>query len=133
MHPTPYWRPALVFTVLANLTFLGGCMGASYRPVVDPKGADMANYESNLSECQAIAREQSVAGNAVTGGAFGAAAGAALGAVMGAFPGDPGLGAAIGAGYGGAAGVIQGGASGVEGQEQIVRNCMSGRGYNVLK
>jgi hypothetical protein len=43
-----------------------------------------------------------------------------------------GSGAAVGAATGGAVGVGAGAYSGVKDQEQIINNCMRGRGYNVL-
>ncbi|MDP2369195.1 hypothetical protein [Rhodoferax sp.] len=62
------------------LALLGGCAtrptGEHYRPIVDLRGADATRYESDLSECQAYARQ-------VAGAAEQAAAGALAGAVFG--------------------------------------------------
>jgi len=120
-------------TVSFILVFLAGCMGANYRPVVDPAMSDMTTYEQDLQACQGIAREQSVAGGAAGGALVGATAGSIVGAVIGAFFGDAGAGAAFGAGYGGATGAVEGTASGLGGQETIIKNCMIGRGHRVLK
>ena len=49
-------RVALFFFIL----ILTGCMGKNYRPVVDPKGVNMSNFEQDLVECQAIASRESL-------------------------------------------------------------------------
>jgi outer membrane lipoprotein SlyB len=120
----------LLFPILLLLT---GCLGANYRPVVDPYMSDMSTYESDLLACQGIAREQGVAGDAAKGAVLGATVGTVLGSVLGAFVGDVGAGAALGAAYGGATGVAEGAVAGLGGQETIIKNCMVGRGYSVLK
>jgi uncharacterized protein YcfJ len=120
----------LIATIVTMIT---ACSGASYRPVVDSKGVDMSNYENDLVECQAIAKESGVGDEVVKNAAVGAAAGAVLGAVIGAITGDFGTAVAAGAGYGGTAGAVDGAITGTRDQEQIVANCMAGRGYKVLK
>ena len=115
------------------LIFIVVLVGCAYQPVVDMKGVDSAKYETDLAECRAYADQQSPAAEAVGGAVAGAVAGAILGAVVGALVGDPGGGAALGAATGGTSAAMAGGAGGIEGQMQIIRNCMSGRGYSVLR
>ena len=121
---------SLTYVVLA--VFLSACAthrtGANYRPVVDTKDRDLAKYETDLSECQAYARQ-------VSGAAERAVAGAAVGAIFGALlvaaSGAKGLrneGAAVGAlsGAAGAAG------AGERDQRTIIKTCLTNRGYSVL-
>ena len=121
--------------IVISLVMLTACanMGSNYRPVVDPENNDMAKFETDLADCQNIAKEQSIAAKAGKGTILGAAAGAIVGVVTGAILGNAGGGAALGGGYGASAGAVQGTASGIRDQETIIKNCMIGRGYRVLK
>ena len=112
---------------------LAGC-AQTYQPVVDTRGHDSARYQQDLFECRQYAEQVSPAGKAAVTGLGGAAAGAALGAITGALVGGVGAGeaAAVGAATGGAVGVGAGAYSGVNDQQQIIDNCLRGRGYNVL-
>lgn len=123
-------RPALVTAAMALA--LAGC-AKSYEPIVDMKGVDQARYQQDLGECRAYAEKVSPAGEAATSGVIGAGIGAALGAIVGAFTGGAGTGAALGAGVGGAGGAASGGLHGVEGQKQVINNCLRHRGYAVLR
>lgn len=128
----------LVAAVAASL--LAGCSsyaGGGYTPVVDTSGSPAAmngrDYASDLAQCQALSKQRSpIEQGAVTG--LGAAAlGAAGGAIVGAIgPGKAGTNAALGAAIGGLGGTAYGGLSGVNEQNQIVRNCMAGRGWSVV-
>lgn len=111
---------------LLTVSMVAGC--ATYRPIVDMKGVDRAAYESDLKECQEYAKQVDPSGEAATGAAAGAVFGALLGAAIGG-RGYAGYGARVGA----AQGVGAGAAHGMAGQIQIVRNCMAGRGYRVLR
>jgi outer membrane lipoprotein SlyB len=106
---------------------------ASYRPIVDMKGIDRNQYERDLAECQAYAEQVNVGGEAATGPLIGGAFGAAMGLAIGALLGDPGEGAALGAVIGGGSGLASGAAEGAGGQIDVIRNCMMGRGYRVLR
>lgn len=108
------------------VSMLAGC--ATYRPIVDMKGVDRNAYEADLKECQEYAKQVDPGGDAATGAVAGAAFGALLGAAIGG-RGSAGYGARIGA----AQGVGAGAAHGLAGQIQVVRNCMVGRGYRVLR
>ncbi len=113
--------PALLFaTACAN-------SGANYTPVIDgPKGR---MYESDLAACQNLAATGGAVDGRVAGStAAGAGIGAASSAIWDGNSDKLGKSAAVGA--------IAGLASGVTRQnnrrENIVRNCMAGRGYRVL-
>ena len=132
MNVTNIRLPNLVLLILSIL-LLCGCMGKNYRPVIDPKGVNMNQYEVDLLDCKTIAGEQSIVAESAQTALVGATAGAVVGTIVGAIFGDPAAGAASGAGYGGAGGAVDGAVSGLRGQSQIVSNCMSGRGYRVLR
>ncbi len=104
---------------------LAGC--ATYRPIVDTKGMNPQAYESDLRECQAYAEQLNPAEHA----AGGAVAGALFGAVLGAIVGNHDLAAQM-AGVGAVSGAASGGGEGANAQKNIIRRCMSGRGYRVL-
>ncbi len=120
---------------LASVAVIGslvaGC--ATYEPIIDPKGVDQAKYQQDLAECRGLAEQVSPAREALGGALLGAAAGTALGAVTGAAVGSAGKGAAIGAGAGGLTGAGVGAARGKKAQDQVVQQCLSGRGYRVLR
>ena len=122
----------IIITIICSFTLLG-CMGQNYRPVIDPKGTNMAHYERDLHECQTIAGQQSVLAESAQSAVVGAAAGAVVGSVIGTILGEAGDGAAAGAGYGGATGAVDGAIGSLQGQSQIIANCLAGRGYKVLR
>lgn len=123
----PLW---LALTVSICVT---GCAtrstGENYRPLVDTKGADMAQYETDLRECQQYAAQ-------VAGAAEQAAVGALAGAIFGTL-----LAAAAGRGYsrnqhaavGAVAGAAGGAVAGERDQRSVINRCLSGRGYRVLQ
>jgi len=117
---------------LITMIALAGCQ--TYQPVVDPQsiGNDDAYYR-NQAECRAIAQQgapnwKNTAKDTVVGGAVGTGTGALIGTIAGN--------TVAGLAYGAVIGGLAGGAKGVydseKGYEQIYRNCMIGRGYNVL-
>lgn len=109
---------------------LSGCAQnfvAGYEPIIDTKGTDASQYAKDLADCRGFA----VKNDPATKAAQGAVAGAAIGALFGLAIGG-GRFAGYGAGVGAAEGGVAGGVSAVVGQQQIVKRCMAGRGYNVL-
>ena len=121
----------LISIGLSMAIILAGCAtsGSNYRPIIDTKNVDMNRYEVDLVECQQYAKQ--VAG-AAQSAAVGAVAGAAFGAILAAAAGsryDRGASARVGA-IAGAAGAA---ADGEKSQRDIIRSCMSGRGYSVLQ
>jgi len=107
------------------LAALVGC--ASNEIIVDTKGIDMAAYERDLADCRQYSEQVETGKKTASGAAGGAVVGGLIGAIF-----DGPSGAARGAG----AGAVTGGASGVrEGERdenQVVKRCLSGRGYRVL-
>jgi hypothetical protein len=113
------------FVVIAAL----GCAGANVRPLVDMKGVNDAAYEKDLQECQAYAKEQSGMGETA---AKGAGAGAIVGGLLGLVTGGNTTGIVQAAGAGAVIGAAGGAFTGNQGQEAVVKRCLSGRGYKVL-
>ena len=125
----PYLKSSVIIFSAAAL--LAGCAttgtGSNFRPIVDNKGVDLNRYETDLLECQEYAKKTPNAGKSAAGGA---AVGAALGLALALIGGDKKLASAgTGAVIGGAAGAAAGEGS----QRDIIRNCLTGRGYKVLK
>lgn len=113
---------------------LAGCAGADYRPIIDPRSSvsEGRNYESDLAECQTLARQRDPANQAVAEAVFGAVLGAAFGALTGSFYGQADFGAATGGAIGAAGGVVSGASGGMQWQVNAIIGCLRGRGYNVL-
>lgn len=93
-------------------------------PIIDEQGVNMAQYQRDLADCKHYADNISVT--------KGAAKGAAVGAVVGAAAGAIGGNAGQGAGYGGLSGGTRSGIQNKNTKEQVVKRCISGRGYRVL-
>ncbi len=110
----------LIATACAN-------SGANYTPVIDgPRGP---TYEADLAACQQLAASGGVVDGRVAGStATGAGIGAASAVIWDGNSSNLGEAAAVGAIAGLASGVARQNRS----RENIVRNCMSGRGYRVL-
>ena len=115
--------------LIVAVVLLTGCAGANYRPLVDMQGVDGSRYESDLNACQGYAGQVAGAG---TQAAVGAAIGAGLSALLAAAGGrgyDRNASARVGA----VAGAATGAGSGETDQRNVVRRCMSQRGYRVLQ
>ena len=116
----------LLAAMVAAVGLLSAC--AAYRPVVDMRDVtDRGQFERDLVDCQNYAAPVSPGASAGVGALFGAMLGAALGAAVG----DHQL-AVDAASWGALEGAVAGGAGAADTEVQIVRNCMSGRGYLVL-
>lgn len=106
--------------------------GLDYQPIVDMKGVDVIEFQSDLSECKEYAAQIDAAGCAIAGVLIGAAAGAVSGAIIGNAFGNTSGGAQLGA----AGGVLGGAGGGVvsaeRAQERVVQRCLVGRGYTLL-
>jgi hypothetical protein len=104
-----------------------------YRPVVDLQGEDRELYEWNLKDCQRYAKEISPGNTTVAGAGIGAGIGAVAGLIIGTTLGvDAGKLAGFGAAIGGMHGALSGGGAAAQSQMEIIKNCLKGRGYNVL-
>lgn len=117
------------FVLPAILLLTAACenSGANYRPVVD--GPTGPAYESDLAACQSLAASQpTVDGNTAGAAAAGAVGGAATSAIWNDSSDDLGRAAAIGA-----LAAVTGDAVRKNNQrEAVVKNCMRGRGHNVV-
>lgn len=124
----PMATRVIMMTVLAVVST--GCAGRDYQPVVDRPGP---NYAKDLAECQALTDQRSVAKEAAVDSVVGATVMAALfAAVAAAGGGDAGSGAAIGAGLGGIGGGLLGASSQRSNSREIVKKCLTHRGYAVV-
>ena len=119
------------FLSLSIVTLLVACsnMGSQYVPVVDKKGIDENQYQQDLAECQNLSTETEASG---ANGAKKAAGGAAVGALLGLVSGGNSTNIAQAAGIGGVIGGASGLYSGNSEKQNIIRRCLSGRGYKVL-
>lgn len=108
----------------AGALLLAACSSQS-GPIVDTKGVDQAQYETDLAECKAYSEQVDPA----TGMAKGAAGGAATGGAIGAITGGE---FAKGAGVGAVLGVAKSGVRASNDKDEVVRNCLRYRGYKVL-
>ena len=109
------------------ILLVAGC--ASYRPLVDLRSGQTAEgYERDLMDCQRYADQVSPATHALVG----AAAGAGLAALVATVSGgryDRGSSARMTGVMGGAAGA----GHGAQDQINVIKSCMAGRGYSVLR
>ncbi len=105
---------------------LPACAGHD-RIIVDEANTDMTHYEQDLAECRQYAEQVSVAGDAASG----AVVGAVVGGLVGAAVGDSGA-AQRGAGAGAVLGGAKGTGQGQREQDQVIKNCLRGRGYRIL-
>lgn len=99
--------------------------GANYQPILD--GAPKAAFQSDLSDCQTLARDQKQFDQETLGATV---LGAGVGAILGDLDSDNDV-------IGGALlGALAGGVSGAENastkREAIVRECLRGRGHPVV-
>lgn len=112
---------------LAAVALLTACAdtGANYTPILD--GEPTAAFQSDLAACQALARNQKQFDHDTMAAAL---LGAGAGAVLGELDDDgDALGGAI-------AGAVAGGAASAvdasDRREDIVLNCLRGRGHRVV-
>ncbi len=117
-------RCSIVVPFIIGL-LLAGCAGRNNKVIIDPAGVDMARYQQDLTQCEALAEQVE---QRATGGALG---GALISGLVGAALGDSRL-AQRAAG----AGAVIGGAKGLSAtageRRVVVRNCLLNRGYRVL-
>lgn len=112
---------------------------ASNQYIIDPKSStNPENYYADKMECENISEQESYTSNigwgALKSGLLGAlASGAMAYAGFGTNGLSIGNSAIIGAGGGVATGTIFGTMDTYGSRKEIVRKCMEGRGYNILK
>lgn len=119
------------FSLLPALILLGACSdsGANYTPILD--GAPNAAFHSDLAACQTLARNQKQFDQETMGAA---ALGAGLGAALGAADDEMSDAEGIAGGLivGGLVGAAAGAVEAQERREDIVRDCLRGRGHRVV-
>ena len=112
----------LLFTVAACAN-----SGANYEPIID--GEKGPQYSTDLSECQALAASASaIDEETARTTATGALVAGASSLILNGDSDDLGEAVAVGA----IAGLASSGLGDVSERESVVKNCMSGRGYNVI-
>jgi uncharacterized protein YcfJ len=95
--------------------------------IIDPKGVNMSTYEQDKAECQSYASGVKSGEKTVKGAGSGAVVGGLIGAITGGASG-----AARGAGVGAVGGGAKGASEAEQSEIQVVKRCLSGRGYRVL-
>lgn len=114
-------KPHLLLLAL----LLSGC--ASHKIIIDKEGVDMSKYEQDLATCREYSEEVSTGEEAGRSAVGGAVLGGAVGAILGGRRGAETLG-----GVGAVTGAARGGAHAEREKDQVVKNCLRGRGYRVL-
>jgi len=118
---------SLACIALSAAVLLNGC--ATYRPLVDGRSVSSPQqYEQDLHECQRYAAQLSSGQSAAAGALLGALLGAAI---SGALGGNRYVTEHVAANLA-VQGAVYGAAGGADAQVQIIRGCMSERGYTVL-
>lgn len=117
------------FSILALFFGVSACAnsGANYKPVID--GPVGASYQNDLAECQALAASgATIDGKTAGSAAIGAGVGAASSVLWNGNSSELGEAAAVGALAGITSSAIEKNAQ----RESIVKNCVRGRGHNVV-
>jgi hypothetical protein len=117
---------------LIALLVVSGCARAPVEPVIDMKGVDTAQYQSDLTECRGYAEQVDAVGNTAEDTAIGAIGGAAFGAIIGAVFHVPAAGAALGAAAGGFGAGSGGLSASMQRKNIIMDRCLMNRGYKIL-
>lgn len=122
-------RLAKTISAIPLVAVLAACAtsGANYQPVID--GPVSANYSQDLAACQTLASQQGALSS--TTGEKALAGAAVAGGTMAVFN-NRGTNARDAALVGAATGLVAGAVDQQQNKEAIIRNCMRGRGYNVV-
>ena len=107
----------------------GSGFGREYTPVMDMNGVDQSRYSADLQECRRYADSISVGDSAAGGAAASALFGAILAGALGGRRSDALAVARAGLVTGGAQGAVAAGNK----QQNILLNCLVGRGYRPLE
>ncbi len=115
----------LVAIGLLGITLAAGCAAHSSKPIIEPAGVDMDQYQADIAACEEIATQvDQKAGE-------GAARGALVGGLIGAVLGDSET-VMRSAGVGAVAGGAGGAATTEKEKSRVVKNCLRNRGYAIL-
>ncbi|HJL60584.1 MAG TPA: hypothetical protein QF517_01400 [Pseudomonadales bacterium] len=110
---------------IVTLVLLTGCVNQDI--IVDKRGLDEEKYRQDLAECQDYAHQIDTGAEAAQQGVIGAAVGGVIGAIIG-----DGRAAQKVAGAGAVSGATKGASHAERRKDEIVYNCLRGRGYKVL-
>ena len=134
------FKHALTLALFAAVPMLAQAQSSTPNVIVDMQGVDEAQYNADLQACQGAGTQVQTTEAQREGVVGTAARGAAVGAAAGAISGNSGSkGAKTGAGVG----VVAASARNARGRrdakkqtknelDMVIKNCMRGRGYNVL-
>lgn len=116
---------------LMAATLLASCASVEdltgNNPIIDEQGVNLAQYDTDLAQCQVYADQVAIAQKAGAG----VVSGAVVGGVFGAVVGNSNT-AAKGAGIGAVGGGARGVGEGLRERERVIKRCLIGRGYRVL-
>jgi outer membrane lipoprotein SlyB len=107
----------------------GAGVGATYTPVIDTTGVNVARYYGDLDSCRTFSRQIDVQSAQMNGMFAGILAGAFTAAAFGGSRRSMDQAAT----YGGGVGIARAGNRALGKQETIMANCMASRGYRVLE
>jgi outer membrane lipoprotein SlyB len=117
-------KPLIV--AIVSLLVLAGCTTTD-EIIIDEKSVDMNKYQQDLAECRSYASQVKTREKTAKGAASGAVVGGITGAIFGGTSG-----AATGAGVGALGGGVKGADEGERTEVDVVKRCLSGRGYHLL-
>ena len=120
------------YMLVCFLLLLVSCSSSQYKDpmdnvIVDTAGVDLNKYYADLAECKAFAQKVDVRDQTTRGVVGGVVVGSVIGAIVG--NSDD---AKRGGGAAGVLGGIEANAEARREQNKVMRNCLVGRGYNVL-
>lgn len=135
LEPAPMWTTISASSSASLPPSAHGAPPSGYVPLVDAAMVkDPDKFRLDLAQCRDLATANTARDQAVASGVGGAAAGAGLGALMGLALGiKPGRLAPVGALSGGTTGLATGAVNQEATYQQIYKNCMIGRGWQVLR
>lgn len=114
--------------LILSFSILPWLLACGHDPIiVDQRGVDPRLYVADVRECEQYAEQV----NSVEKVARGAAVGGVVGGLIGAAVGNSQTAGSV-AGVGVVKGGTRGGINASREKKQVLRNCLSGRGYRVL-
>lgn len=127
-------RKILLLPLILLISSCASSTIGGYNPVVDPQSVeDTAEYNNDVTDCRAIASgNTNTAASVAKGGLISGAIGTATGTLLGLIYGDTVRGLTTGAVIGGVSGGVGGAVNSQREYEAIFKNCLRGRGYNIL-
>jgi outer membrane lipoprotein SlyB len=120
------------FPLILSFSLLVGCSGSQFTDpvqsvIVDTANVDLNEYQVDLTECKVYANKVDVADQTTKGAVGGAIVGSVIGAIIGNSDSSKKIG-----GTAGVLGGLEANADARKEKNQVMRNCLRGRGYKVL-